>query len=59
VYRLLTEMAAADPDRYLVVDADGTVDEVADRVRTALLPALTARMRVGGPDPDLATAELP
>jgi dTMP kinase len=59
VYRLLTEMAAADPDRYLVVDAEGTVDEVADRVRTALLPALTARMRVGGPDTDLATAELP
>ena len=26
------EMAAADPDRWLVVDADGTVDEVAARV---------------------------
>ncbi|HEX4222906.1 MAG TPA: dTMP kinase [Pseudonocardiaceae bacterium] len=43
VQRLLTEMAAADPDRYLVVNADGTPDEVAERVRDALLPVLVAR----------------
>ena len=30
------ELAAADPDRWLVVDADGTVDEVAARVDTAV-----------------------
>ena len=43
VQRLLTEMAAADPDRYLVVNADGTADEVAEQVRAALLPVLVAR----------------
>jgi len=30
------ELAAADPDRWLVVNADGTVDEVAARVDTAV-----------------------
>jgi dTMP kinase len=43
VQRLLTEMAAADPDRYLVVNADGDEDEVAQRVRADLLPVLVAR----------------
>ncbi|HWE90026.1 MAG TPA: MFS transporter [Pseudonocardiaceae bacterium] len=43
VRRMLVEMAAADPDRHRVVDADGTEAEVADRVRSALLPVLTAR----------------
>lgn len=43
VQRLLTEMAAADPDRYLVVNADGTPDEVSRRVQDALLPVLVAR----------------
>jgi len=43
VQRLLTEMAAADPDRYVVVDADGPADEVAARVRAAVLPALGNR----------------
>ncbi|HEY4460849.1 MAG TPA: dTMP kinase [Pseudonocardiaceae bacterium] len=43
VQRLLTEMAAADPDRYLVVNGDGDPDEVAQRVRDALLPVLVAR----------------
>ncbi|HEY4024767.1 MAG TPA: dTMP kinase [Pseudonocardiaceae bacterium] len=43
VQRLLTEMAAADPDRYLVVNADGTAEEVAGQVRDALLPVLVAR----------------
>ncbi|MBB5956708.1 dTMP kinase [Saccharothrix tamanrassetensis] len=45
VQRLLTEMASADPERYVVVDADGTVDEVAERVRTGVLP-LVARASV-------------
>lgn len=36
VQRLLTEMAAADPDRYIVVDAEGDDDQVAERVRTAI-----------------------
>ncbi|MEU4801134.1 dTMP kinase [Actinosynnema sp. NPDC023587] len=40
VQRLLTGMASADPGRYLVVDGDGTVDEVADRVRAAVVPLL-------------------
>jgi dTMP kinase len=43
VQRLLTEMAAADPDRYVVVDAEGTEDEVARRVRDAVTPMLTER----------------
>jgi dTMP kinase len=32
VQRLLTRMAAAEPHRYVVVDADGAPDEVAERV---------------------------
>ncbi|HEX3647284.1 MAG TPA: dTMP kinase, partial [Pseudonocardiaceae bacterium] len=43
VQRLLTEMAAADPGRYVVVDADGSEVEVADRVRTAMTTALRER----------------
>ncbi|MBY8850066.1 bifunctional MFS transporter/dTMP kinase [Saccharothrix longispora] len=43
VQRLLTEMASADPERYLVVDGDGTEDEVAERVSSALLPLLSRR----------------
>ncbi|WNV91733.1 MFS transporter [Umezawaea sp. Da 62-37] len=43
VQRLLTEMASADPDRYVVVDADGTEDEVAERVRVAVLPLFAER----------------
>lgn len=54
VQRLLTEMAAADPDRYLVVNADGMPDEVAQRVREALLPALVARKA----DPQPGTVQL-
>jgi len=42
VQRLLTEMASADPDRYVVVDADGSEDEVAERVRAGVLPLLAA-----------------
>lgn len=40
---LLSEMAAADPDRYVVIDADGPADEVAERVRTAVEAVLLTR----------------
>lgn len=53
VQRLLTEMAAADPDRYLVVDVDGGDDQVARRIRSALRPILVARRVIpptAGPD---------
>lgn len=43
VQRVLTEMASADPDRYVVVDADGTPEQVAVRVRTAVQTALAGR----------------
>ncbi|MEU3272730.1 dTMP kinase [Saccharomonospora sp. NPDC006951] len=46
VQQLLTEMAAANPDRYVVVEAEGTEDEVADRVRTAVLAALAGKLPV-------------
>ena len=42
VRRLLTRMAAAEPHRYVVVDADGTPDDVARRVLAALTPVLPA-----------------
>ena len=41
--KLLTEMAAADPDRYVVVDADGSPEQVAVRVRIAVQTALAGR----------------
>jgi dTMP kinase len=40
VRRLLTRMAAAEPHRYVVVDADGSQDDVAERVLAALAPVL-------------------
>ncbi|MGX7825733.1 bifunctional MFS transporter/dTMP kinase [Actinokineospora sp. 24-640] len=43
VQSVLTDMAAADPDRYIVVDGDGTADEVAERVQTAVRSALADR----------------
>ncbi|WP_142002246.1 bifunctional MFS transporter/dTMP kinase [Amycolatopsis cihanbeyliensis] len=43
VQNLLAEMAAADPDRYVVVDAEGTEDEVGERVRTAVGAVLAGR----------------
>jgi len=43
VQNLLTEMAAADPDHYVVVDADGTEDEVGERVQTAVKAVLVGR----------------
>jgi dTMP kinase len=36
------ELAAADPDRWLVIDAGGTVDEVAARIDAAVDPWLVA-----------------
>ncbi|MEU6643285.1 dTMP kinase [Saccharomonospora sp. NPDC046836] len=43
VQQLLTEMASADPDRYVVVEADGTEDDVAERVRTAVQATLVGQ----------------
>ncbi|WP_447005266.1 bifunctional MFS transporter/dTMP kinase [Saccharothrix isguenensis] len=43
VQKLLTDMASADPERYVVVDADGPEDEVAERVRAAVVPLLARR----------------
>ena len=40
VQRLLTRMAAAEPHRYVVVDADGSPEGVAEHVLEALLPVL-------------------
>jgi dTMP kinase len=40
VQRLLTRMAAAEPHRYVVVDADGEPAEVAARVAAGLAPVL-------------------
>ena len=47
VRRLLTRMAAAEPHRYVVVDADGPPDEVARRVLAALTPVLPVRRCTG------------
>jgi len=44
VQQLLAEMASSDPQHYVVVDADGTADEVSDRVRTAVQCALAGRV---------------
>ncbi len=59
VQRVLTEMASADPDRYVVVDADGTPEQVAGRVRTAVQTALAGR-RLGKllPNDSLAPVEV-
>jgi dTMP kinase len=46
VQHLLNELAAADPDRYLVVEADGTDEEIAERVRQGL-QAVPAAQRSG------------
>ena len=50
VRRLLTRMAAAEPRRYVVVDADGPPDEVARRVLAALTPVLPVRPAADGAD---------
>ena len=43
VQRLLTRMAAAEPHHYVVVAADGTPDEVAERVHAGLAGMLPTR----------------
>lgn len=45
VQQLLTEMASSDPHRYVVVDAEGTEEIVADRVRTAVQAALVGKVK--------------
>ena len=52
--RLLTHMAAAEPHRYVVVDADGSADEVAERVAaglTSLLPPAPVTEATTAPTP--------
>ncbi|MDT7578305.1 MAG: dTMP kinase [Pseudonocardiales bacterium] len=44
VRRLLLHMAAAEPHRYVVVDADGSPNEVAERVAAGLAPLLPPRL---------------
>ncbi|HET8643314.1 MAG TPA: MFS transporter [Pseudonocardiaceae bacterium] len=57
VQKILTELAAANPDRYVVVDADDTPDTVAARVRQALAPLLPPPPRLLWPAvPVAATA---
>ncbi|PPK65775.1 MFS transporter [Actinokineospora auranticolor] len=43
VQTVLTDMAAADPDRYVVVDGDGSAEDVHDRVRLAVRTTLAGR----------------
>jgi dTMP kinase len=52
VQHLLTEMAEADPERYVVIDADGTDAEVADRIRTALRAVFVGRLGSLAPTTD-------
>ena len=56
VQKILTEIAAANPDRYVVVDADDTPDTVATRVRQALDPLLPPVRRVAWPGVPLVSA---
>jgi dTMP kinase len=44
VQHLLTEMAAADPDRYVVVDGEGSEEEVSARVSTAVRAMLVGSL---------------
>jgi dTMP kinase len=58
VQSVLTDMAAADPDHYVVVDGDGTADAVAERVRLAVQTTLAGRrLNQLVPDPELTKAE--
>jgi dTMP kinase len=52
VQHLLAEMASADPDRYVVVDAEGAVEDVAEKVRLAVQTSLAGRKL-----PELAAVE--
>ncbi|SDH23209.1 dTMP kinase [Lentzea fradiae] len=55
VQKLLSEMAAADPDRYVVVEAEGDADAIAERVRATVVPLLATRKR---PVPEAAAPSL-
>ena len=57
VQKILTEMAAANPDRYVVVDADSAPDVVAARVRTALAGILPAPARPAAATPAAVEVE--
>ena len=57
VQHLLGELASADPDRYVVVDAEGTEEEVADRVRTAVQTSLAGRKLPELSNQNLSSAE--
>ncbi|EIF00812.1 bifunctional MFS transporter/dTMP kinase [Saccharomonospora glauca] len=46
VQEMLAEMAASAPDRYVVVDAEGTEDEVAERVRASVREALSGKVEL-------------
>jgi len=64
VKKILTEIAAANPDRYVVVDADGPPDNVAARVQNALdkllpRPRPTVWPAAGVPQPAYAPADGP
>ncbi|MBB4687758.1 bifunctional MFS transporter/dTMP kinase [Amycolatopsis jiangsuensis] len=54
VQKLLAEMAAADPDRYVVIDADGTDDEIAARVRTAVRAVFVGKLASFAPSEPVA-----
>ncbi|WP_211239306.1 bifunctional MFS transporter/dTMP kinase [Actinokineospora inagensis] len=43
VQSVLADMAAADPDRYVVVDGDGSAADVHDRVRAAVRTTMVGR----------------
>jgi len=47
VQRLLARVAAAEPHRYVVVDADAEPDVVAQRIRDGLAPMIRAQRRKG------------
>jgi dTMP kinase len=49
VQRLLTRMAAAEPHRYVVVDADSSPEVVAERVRDGLRPLVRKPGRKAAP----------
>ncbi|GAA5145891.1 dTMP kinase [Pseudonocardia eucalypti] len=52
VHRWLTRLAAQEPHRYVVVDADASPDQVHQRIREGVTPLLArARSPLGRPDP--------
>jgi dTMP kinase len=57
VRRLLTGMAAAEPHRYVVVDADAPAEVVARRVLDGLLPVLPAPRGTAAPVGSAAPAD--